>query len=289
MQNSSLGELSKIKIFVGYYKPNIIFKSPIYQPILTSDAKWDTKGIIKDNTGINIADKNQYYGELSGHYWAWKNFLPETKAEYIGFAHYRRFLDFGITDMPNVPYKPTFVKDFQNTFKKYTEENILNCINGYDIIVPEKAHFGSMLYSQYLKWHPQKDMDFALNMIRDFYPEYIETTKEVMASKEMYMCLNFIMKKELLNDYFEWIFDILMKVEQKSNWAEYTDYLNIRVPAFIAERFFNIWLAYNIKERKLKLLETTSVYLMGEDYSTVDSNVYIEKYNNAVKYLQENN
>lgn len=276
---------NKIKIFVGYYKPSHIFKSKIYQPILTSSIEWDNKDIIRDNTGINISERNKHYGELSGHYWVWKNFLPETDCEYIGFAHYRRFLDFGITEMPKVPFKPMFLKEFKPIFKKYTEKNISDCINGYDVILSYKAHFKSILYSQYLKWHPQRDMDLALNMIRDFHPEYIETAKKVLASEEMYMCLNFIMKKELVNEYFAWIFDILTRVEEKSNWSEYTEYLSIRVPAFIAERLFNVWLIFNMEKKNLKVLETTSIYLMGKEYSAKDPSVYISIYD-EMKHLK---
>ena len=35
----------------------------------------------------NISEKNPYYCELTGLYWAWKN----LDAEYIGLVHYRRY------------------------------------------------------------------------------------------------------------------------------------------------------------------------------------------------------
>ncbi|MDD3436125.1 MAG: DUF4422 domain-containing protein [Candidatus Gastranaerophilales bacterium] len=270
----------KTKIFVGYYKPNFIFKSDVFQPILTSDANedWDCDDLIKDKTGINIADKNKYYGELSGHYWVWKNFLPTTDVDYIGFCHYRRFLDFGITPTPKVPFKPMFEKEFKKTFKKYTEKKITECIDGYDIILPYKMTFKSILYSQYLKWHPQDEMNFALNIIRDNYPEYIEAAKTVMGSKKMYICLNFIMKKELFNEYMEWMFGIFTELENRTDVTKYVDYAQVRTPAFIAERFFNIWLEHVVKTRNLKVLETTSVFILGEDYGKVDPQAYIDKY-----------
>ena len=56
--NSSKGNSSKVKIFVGYYKPDIIFKSNVYQPILTASVDWDTEDVIRDDSGINIAHKN---------------------------------------------------------------------------------------------------------------------------------------------------------------------------------------------------------------------------------------
>lgn len=279
---------SKVKIFVGYYKPNFIFKSDVYQPILTADIDWNPGNkLIKDNTGDNIADKNRYYGELSGHYWVWKNFLPKTDAEYIGFCHYRRFLDFGITPMEDVPFKPMELKNFKKVFKKYTEDRILQSIEGYDIVLPQEVEFKSILYSQYLKWHPQKDMNLALNIIRDCYPEYVQTAKEVLGSNKMYICLNFIMKKELFKEYMEWIFGILTKLEKKTDWSQYVEYAQIRTPAFIAERFFNIWLSYMFKTKDLKVLHTSSIMLAGNDYGNIDPQAYVKKYDAYAQNLKE--
>ena len=278
---------NKVKIFVGYYKPNKIFKSDVYQPILTADTDWDDAALIKDNSGINIAEKNKNYGELSGHYWVWKNFIPKTDCEYIGFCHYRRFLDFNISPIESIPFKPVYEKDFKKRFKQYSEDKILEFIENFDIILPVQMEFKSILYSQYLKWHPKKDMNLALNIIRDIYPEYIETTKEVMGSKKMYTCLNFIMKKELLEKYFEWIFSILEELEKRTNWLKYKEYLEIRTPAFITERFFNIWLAYNIKKYNLKIKTSSSLFIVGEDYGEVNPEIYFEKYNAIVDLMKQ--
>ena len=46
----------------------------------------DNLGYVGDDTGENISEKNPYYCELTGVYWAWKN----LKADYIGLVHYRR-------------------------------------------------------------------------------------------------------------------------------------------------------------------------------------------------------
>jgi hypothetical protein len=279
---------TEVKIFVGYYKPNTIFKSDVYQPILTCDTDWNPEGFIKDNTGINIASQNPYYGELTGHYWVWKNFVPNTKAKYIGFCHYRRFLDFNITPQESLPYEPILEKDFKKKFKQYSEKKIMEIIDGYDLILPEPAFFRSILYTQYMKWHPNNEMNLALNIIRDFYPQYVEITKKVMAVHAMHTCLNFIMKKELFNEYMEWAFGILNKLDEKVDWTKYTDYSEIRTPAFIMERFFNIWLAYNILAKNLKALTTSSFMIVGEEYGNENPELYIQEYKKlAERYKEE--
>lgn len=278
MKNSKSPD--RVKIFVGYYRPNVkVFKSNVFLPISTSVTSWlDEPDMLHDNIGTNIAGRNKYYGELSGHYWVWKNFLPKTKAEYIGFCHYRRFFDFGFTQMPDIPFRPMFLNEFEPLFEKYTEENIMKCIEGYDIILPHKFYFGKPLYEQYIEFHPKEDLDLALDIIKELYPEYYSTAQKVMADNEMFMCLNFIMKTKLVEEYMEWIFNILAELEKRNDWSKYTNYLDIRVAAFIAERFFNIWLLYNIEKRSLKVLKTTSVYVMGENYSETSPQDLMFKY-----------
>lgn len=268
---------SKIKIFVIYFKPNTIFESNVYQPILTSDIDWTPQGMIRDDSGINIASKNKYYAELSAHYWVWKNYLSQTNAKYIGFCHYRRFLDFNLTKIPNVPFKPIKEEDFKQTFKNYTEENIVDFIGDYDIILPEKFRFENDLLSQFIEYHPPNDLVLALEVIKEIYPQYFLTAAAFIASKEMFPCLHFIMKKELLNEYFEWMFKFLETLEQRSNWNEYKGYLE-RMPAFIAERFFNVWLLHNIQTKKIKAKTTSSFILTGEEYGNINYQDYTKSY-----------
>ena len=47
---------------------------------------------VRDNTGENISQKNNYYGEYTFHYWFWKNLLPKVEDnKWIGFCAYREF------------------------------------------------------------------------------------------------------------------------------------------------------------------------------------------------------
>lgn len=281
---------SKIRIFVGYKDPNVIFESDVYQPILTSSVKWDNQpNLIRDDTGINIALKNKNYAELSGHYWVWQNFLPKTDVKYIGYCHYRRFLDFNFTQMENVPFKPIIRTKFEKIFKKYTEQNILDCISDYDIVLPQKILLNGIVYAQYLRWHPLKDINLALNIIRDYYPEYVETAKDFMSSNRMYSCMQFVMKKELFNEYMTWLFDILFKLEKETDWSEYSNYFNIRTPAYIAERFFNIWIEHNIKAKNLKVLESSSFLLVGKGYGLegVSPKEYMARYLEQAEMLKQ--
>ena len=45
---------------------------------------------MKDNTGDNISEKNQYYDMYTFHYWLWKNYLQNFEEnKWICFSTYR--------------------------------------------------------------------------------------------------------------------------------------------------------------------------------------------------------
>ena len=50
-----------------------------------------SKNWFTDKSGVNISEKNRYYGEYTFHYWLWKNYLDQMNDEWIGFCQYRKF------------------------------------------------------------------------------------------------------------------------------------------------------------------------------------------------------
>ena len=100
--------MSEIKILVGYHKPSKLYKSDIFVPIHlgravasqvskdgqlnSKDYQWLLENMIGDDTGDNISQLNRQFSELTGIYWAWKNYDKIGNPEYIGFMHYRRHL-----------------------------------------------------------------------------------------------------------------------------------------------------------------------------------------------------
>lgn len=81
-----------IKIIVAAHKKYHMPEDSCYLPLHVGKKGKDDLGYLGDDTGDNISEKNPYYCELTGLYWAWKN----LKADYIGLVHYRRHLANGI-------------------------------------------------------------------------------------------------------------------------------------------------------------------------------------------------
>ena len=256
-----------VKIFCIYHKKSKIFKSEVVEPIQTGCNSTDLDlGVLKDNTGNNIADFNPYYGEMTAWFWVWKNYLKEhPDVDYIGFCHYRRFLDFQHKENRQAFSTEIPTKTIEKNFAKlYTNEKILPIIKNYDVILPKKCKMKKKrgtIYEQFVKAHPKNEIDKLISIIKKYYPEYEHDMTDYLNHNAGYFCLNFVMKRKYFEEFMEWTFDLLKKMEETSDWTHYIDYSTRRTPAYLIERFFNVWLNHKIRTQGIKVLERKSYML----------------------------
>ena len=79
--------MKSVEIVIATHKKYDFPKGESYLPLqVGANNNANDLGFEKDNTGDNISEKNPYFCELTGLYWAWKN----LKSDYIGLVHYRR-------------------------------------------------------------------------------------------------------------------------------------------------------------------------------------------------------
>jgi len=263
---------SKVKIFCFYHKSSTVFKTDVIEPMQNgaNNSKY-ILDMIKDNTGDHISDKNLNYGELTGQYWVWKNYLKENAdVEYIGFCHYRRFLDFSKKAKGKACFSnQIYESDFLNYIQDYTEDKIYPIIKDYDVILPEQ-HFLSedTIYNQFVQEHSANEMEILIDIIKNDYPEYVDVMNNFLYKGNFgYFCLNFVMKKSFFEEYMEWVFDLASKIEARADLSVFKEYKNIRMLAFLIERFFNVWLRYKIEIAQLKILERKSLLLKSEKFA----------------------
>lgn len=225
----------KIKIFVVTHKIARFPNKDYYIPIQAGSEIHDKLGYIDDNTGKNISNKNKNYCELTALYWIWKN----CNCDIVGLTHYRRYF-----------FNRRFCSNINNVLN---DNDITEYLEKYDMIVPEPEYILKYtVKEEYEEKHHIKDLENCRNVIQKIYPDYIKAFDKVMNSKKMRQYNMVVTKKELLNQYCEWLFSILFALEEITDISKYDDY-NKRIYGFLSERLFNVWLEKNdnIKTKEL--------------------------------------
>ena len=196
-----MGVQSKLKIFVACHKPFDVISSDVYTPIhvgrAISQYQKEMAGMIGDDTGDNISDKNPYYSEMTAMYWAWKNCHD---AEFLGLAHYRRYFDydFAINDVDNLFADGTDVLMAGPRFRHYNRWNFLKTFVSAE------------------------DLAIMQMVVMKLYPEYYATMTSYANDYLDYPFNMMICHRELFCKYAEWIFSILFECEKYVKLSPYS-------------------------------------------------------------------
>lgn len=214
----------------------------------------------KDNDGDNISSKNYCYSELTAIYWLWKN----NNDDIIGLTHYRRFLKKRKLCFSGgyVNYSKEKKYRFINTV--LNEKEITKLLRTYDIIVPNSIKLDNTVQEELEKYCYKKDVEILENIIESQYPNYYSTFVEVMNYKKAHYFNMFIGKREVMNKYFEWLFEILSKCEGECDISNY-DTQHKRIYGYFSEVLFNVWIIknnINYVERKTIFLTDSKKYAL---------------------------
>ncbi len=264
---------SDIKIFISTHRNDVQFPdSDLLYPIQvgTNDGnRFDV--LLHDDEGDNIADKNSSYCELTAQYYVYKN----IEADYYGFFHYRRYFNFSKTKYPEI-MRPFVYGDVlasrnsQEFLEKYDvcDDAIRETVEQYDFIIPDMIDTpdGCTLYDQYKLSvdHYIHDLDTVLDIIRVDYPEIWPYAIEYCSGTKSYVCNMFIMNKKLFREYSSFLFDVLDKHEQISDFSNYSSVAK-RVSGYLGERLCGIYISY-LKGKGYKYKELQRVFF--EEFRT---------------------
>lgn len=220
--------MNKITLYVVTHKD--FLEKLVDRTIIGVGSNKKIKGVdLYDDTGNNISNKNKYYCELTALYWIWKNDLSDI----VGLEHYRRQFLYG------------------NYILNKSNVDIL--LKDNDIIVPHKVNLVQSIYHNYVKQHDEKELLEVENIIQHKYPEYINAFNELKKTNKIYICNMFIAKKEFVNNYCQWLFDILFELEKRVDLSNKSDYQK-RMLGFMSERLFNVYLYKHKRDLKIKSL-----------------------------------
>ena len=243
---------NNIRIFIACHKPTWVPKNYLFTPVQVGAALTEERyeGMLPDNTGDNISDKNKTYCELTAQYWAWKN----QSCSYYGFFHYRRYLSFekiypveASGKIQGVRYICPYVEidDIRDDLGKYRLEErwMEQQIVKFELLTVLHERINTTVYRQFCQYHPQEDLELLLKILKKRNPEYGEAAGSYMSSKDIYYMNMYIMKQELFEEYMEWLFGILDEFTiqyKRKNKGE----IQPRLLGYLGERLFGIFYTY---------------------------------------------
>ena len=245
--------MKNTKIIIATHKKYKMPNDKMYVPVQVGKEGKENLGYQPDNEGDNISSKNPYFCELTGLYWAWKN----LSADYIGLTHYRRHFS----------VSKKLPKDIKGRINNViTGNDVDQILDNTDIILPKKRkYYIENLYSHYKNTMHVEPLDETRKIIEKKYPKYLDEFDKLHKRTSAHMFNMFIMKKELLDAYCTWLFDILFELEKIVPPEKY-DNFHARYPGRISELLLYVWINKNnlsYKEVRVIYIENVNWFKKG--------------------------
>lgn len=221
-----------------------------YNPVQINSSlneRWE--GYYHDSDGENIAEKNYCYCELTAMYWLWKNVNSDIK----GLCHYRRLFsnNFDVTMSEMDYFEGEKVKSHI-----LSEEQIQYILKDYAAIVVRPYRPYPLKEKDDLAiWCYESDLNVLKKIIYNDYPDYISSYEKIMQSTNISHYNMLVADSNIFNDYSEWLFKILEKVEKNTNIESY-DVQHKRIYGYLAEMLLNVYIdKRSLKVKYVKVIE----------------------------------
>ena len=259
--------MKDIKVIVATHKEYQMPLDELYLPLhVGADSNKNKTDYKKDNTGKNISKKNPYFCELTGLYWAWKN----LKADYIGLVHYRRYFT-----NSNKKYKTTIEK-FKHVLTLKEADKLLDNTN---IILPKKRkYYIENLYDHYKRTMYIEPLDETRKIIEEKYPKYLKEFDKLKKRTSAHMFNMMIMKKDILNDYCTWLFDILFELENRFKDVKY-DQFHSRFYGRVSELLLDVYInTNNLSYKEVRFMDMEHINWWKKGTSFLKAKFFGKKY-----------
>ena len=231
----------KLRIIVASHKEAWMPEDPVYLPVQAGRAAGTPlPGFTGDDSGTNISAKNPHYCELTALYWAWKN----LSADAVGLVHYRRY--------------------FGHFFgrKALSGAELAKLLDRAPVILPKQRHYViESNYSQYVHAHHAADLTVLRAVLAAKFPAYLESFDRVMRRTSGHRFNLLVMRRDLLDGYCRWLFEVLFAVEAELDVSGYSDY-DRRVFGFLGERLLDVY----VEHERLPYVECPVLHLESQHW-----------------------
>lgn len=225
-----------IKIFVSqHFKtelPDCFANRDIYHPIDCGRASHvPIEGLIGDDSEPSISKLNPFLNEMTTIYWVGKHYLEIGNPEYIGFMHYRRYLDWSAR------------------------------------LLGRRIVFANLIVTRFttrqffINYHGARWLDVFLDaFLQEFGEDECNNVRRFLDSHFLYLANNFIMHRETFFLYFSFIercLTICISLLRKYS-AEF-DAMTVtgrRQFSYIMERMTGYWIWREKKRKSIRVVSS---------------------------------
>ena len=227
--------MKDVAVFVAAHKKYEMPKDDLYVPLEVGVEFHGRKTkFIGDDTGKNISDKNGGFSELTGLYWIWQN----AKNDYKGLVHYRRYF---------TKHRFCFGGVKERLGKVLIKKEASELLGKADVILPKKRNYYiENLYDHYVHTMHEEPLKMTGEIIKKKYAKYWPEFQKLHERKTAHMFNMMIMKKEIFDDYCEWLFEILFELEKEVKKAGLSyDGFHSRFYGRVSELLLDVYIETN--------------------------------------------
>jgi len=205
-----------------------------------------------DNKKLGLKYCDDFYCELLAYIWIVKNYSIK---KYIGFCHYRRYFSF-LDDIPNL----------DEVFKSS------------DVILPKPLKLKNTVREHYAYCHNVEDLDIVRNIVKEWFPDYLNAVDVTFGGKILFTNNMFIMKREDFLEFMSFYMNVIDRylayIENDVDYRIDTNkdkylknlknspqngehWYQKRIGGFMAERLLTAFIVKKFKKIKLYNIELT--------------------------------
>tara|TARA_B110000305_G_C19407338_1_gene623488 strand:+ start:907 stop:1704 length:798 start_codon:yes stop_codon:yes gene_type:complete len=211
---------------------------------------------IKSSSGKNIHFKEQYYSELTFHYWYWKNMLNKETSDWIGFCQKRRFWVKTQDNQHKIDNKNYFEYLLSSPEKSWNNYSSIICnpikISGSKKIKIIKKGWKNLIKDPTILFNTKKEtikfhfdiyhgngkLTAAINLLHE---EDRSDFNNYVNSRDFFNPhIMFITRPEVAKKWFKDLFGWLEKCENLFGFNELKGY-ETRLYGYLAERYLSFW------------------------------------------------
>lgn len=252
--------MAEIKIYVSCHKDYYVPPCRLLLPVQAGAALAEERfsGKLQDDQGENISALNRFYCELTVQYWAWKN----QKADWFGFFHYRRYLDFGRRRGPYTLH----ITPSAGLMRRLGYDHggrAERLIRRYQVIVPIPERMGCSVEEHYCQapHHHRADLELVCRLIREQEPSFVPAMERYLRSDRIYFGNLFIMKSGFFDRYCRWLYGLLGAFDRQKDTQGYSPQ-ELRVDGYLGERLLGIYITW-LREQGVSVLEVPRAHFEG--------------------------